>query len=154
MLPDIPLHPLVVHAVVVLVPVTVLAVVLFVVSARFRAWLGWGLPLVGVGAAGATLLAAQLGEQLAQDTPTTQILQTHYLWGGRAQVLAPLLGLMTIVLWLVTSPMLADRWGERAPVLRASWLRTTVKVVAVIVALAALVAVVLAGDAGSSSVWG
>lgn len=154
MLPDIPLHPWVVHAALVLIPVTALAVLASLVLPRFRSWLGWGLPLLGVASTVTAFITVQLGEQLAEETTTTPILETHFTWGARTQVLTMLLGLMTIAWWVLTSPIVRARWGERTAVLDNRWLRLIVMVLSGVLALAAAVAVVLAGDSGATSVWG
>ena len=60
---DMPLHPLVVHAVVVGAPLAALLGFLFVVP-RFRAWSRWPLALVAVGAFAASLVAKESGEGL------------------------------------------------------------------------------------------
>ncbi len=154
MLPDMPLHPLVVHAAVVLIPVTALAVLASLVLPRFRAWLGWGLPVLGVVSAVTAFITVQLGEQLAEETTTTPVLATHFTWGARTEVFTALLGLMTIAWWGLTSPVVRARWGERTAVLDNRWLRLIVMVLSGVLALAAVVAVVLAGDSGATSVWG
>jgi Na+/H+ antiporter NhaC len=59
----LPLHPLAVHAVVALIPLSGLLGVLFAVP-RTRAWARWPLPLVAVVAALATFVARESGEAL------------------------------------------------------------------------------------------
>ena len=60
---NMPLHPLVVHAVVVGAPLAALLGFLFVVP-RFRAWSRWPLAIVAVGAFAAGLVAKESGEGL------------------------------------------------------------------------------------------
>ena len=59
----LPLHPLAVHAVVALIPLSALLGVLFAVP-RTRSWARWPLPAVAVFAATATFVARESGEAL------------------------------------------------------------------------------------------
>ncbi|MGI8948557.1 MAG: DUF2231 domain-containing protein [Ornithinimicrobium sp.] len=152
MLPDVPLHPLLVHAAVVLIPVAALAVVLWVVLPRFRAWLDWGLPVIGVASGLIAWFTVQFGRELAEGVTQTPILDEHFLWGARVQWLGPLLGLAAVLLWLVSSPR--TRWSKRTGVLGAAWLRIGIMVLSVVLAAATVLAVILAGDSGATSVWG
>jgi len=57
---DMPLHPLVIHVVVVGIPLAVLLAVLFAIP-RTREWARWPLAIVVVGATAATFVARQSG---------------------------------------------------------------------------------------------
>ena len=73
----LPLHPLVVHATVVLVPLTALLVVLTAVSPRLRAWAG---PLPLVGAVISTILApisTSTGETLEHSLGESKLIEEH-----------------------------------------------------------------------------
>src|SRR3954463_6941040 len=60
----IPLHPLVVHATVVVVPLAALTSVLAVAWPRFRRWFGWGSPVVAALALALDPLSTQSGDSL------------------------------------------------------------------------------------------
>lgn len=154
MLDGLPLHPLLVHAAVVLIPVTAGAVILAALWPRFRAWLGWGLPVLGVASAVVGLATAHFGEELSHTMQISEQLDNHMAWGTRAELASWVLGIATVLAWLVTSPAVQGRFGDRAAVLGASWLRVTVLSLACILAVAAVVAIFLAGDSGARSVWG
>lgn len=59
----LPLHPLVIHVVVLSIPLTLVLAVAFALS-RFRSWARWVLALVAVGSLVATLVAKESGEAL------------------------------------------------------------------------------------------
>jgi len=59
----LPLHPLVIHAAVVLIPLSGLLGVLYAVP-RIRAWARWPLLVVSAAALGAAFVATQSGEAL------------------------------------------------------------------------------------------
>lgn len=69
MLPDtvngLPLHPLSVHATVVLVPLAALLGIVFAIP-RLREWARWPLALVALGAAAATFVSVQTGESFQE----------------------------------------------------------------------------------------
>ena len=62
----LPLHPLVVHAAVVLIPLASLGALIVVVSARARERFGWLTVAFAVAAAGAAITAKLSGEALAE----------------------------------------------------------------------------------------
>ena len=144
----LPLHPLVVHAVVVLVPLSTLG------AAAVAAWPRWARPygpLVAAGAVAAALaafVAYQAGNALhealnyAADPSKAEALVAHARWG-----LGTLLSALVLAVLAVVATVLARR-DPSAPGAR---------VVAVAAAVAGAVATgftVLAGDSGASSVWG
>lgn len=73
----LPMHPLLVHAVVVLLPLAGLLVMLHVLWPAARRRLGWVTPAVAGAAALATLLAKQAGEALEQQVAETASLEAH-----------------------------------------------------------------------------
>lgn len=154
MLDGLPLHPLLVHAAVVLIPATAGAVILAAVLPRFRAWLSWGLPALGVASGVVGVVTAHFGEELSATMQISEQLDDHMAWGTRAEVGSWVLGLAAVLAWVVTSPGVRARFGERVAVLDARWLRITVLVLACLLAVAAVVAIFLAGDSGARSVWG
>lgn len=142
-LPDsvngLPLHPLVVHAPVVLVPLSGVLALLMVVLPRFSQRFG---PLVAVlawAAAGSAYLAKQTGELLREEIGRVSRLHVDsgevmpYFAVGQA-------GLITVLWW-------ADRRGGRGI------LGMLVALLTVVAALAAGYWVYRTGDSGARSVW-
>ncbi len=142
----LPLHPLVVHAVVVLVPLSALGAVL--VAAR-RSWAPAYGPLVAVGAVAAALaalVAQQAGEalevQLGYEQPSELLLE-H----GRHGLYVVNLGVAFAVA-SVASLVLTSRLGAST-----RWPRVTAWVAAAL-GVAATVFAFLAGETGAEQVWG
>lgn len=137
----LPVHALVVHAVVVLLPLAAVGalVIAFVPkwSIRFGV-LVWILALVGFGA---TLVAEQSGEQLAKRVGAPE---QHVALGDELKLFAFALLVTVFVLWLID--------------VRATGKRTRLtKVLAGLVVLAALLAMwwtFRTGDSGARAVWG
>ena len=148
----VPLHPLVVHAVVVFVPLAALAAIAMSLP-RWR-WLArWPALLLTLGATAATYVAKLTGSQLmkARKLGSPQI-ETHLEWGGRLMIAMWIFaGLVVVAFWAwphVTSLSAGqDREG------RVAVLEKPLMVLLPVAAVVALVLVVITGDAGARAVW-
>lgn len=140
-----PLHPLVVHAVVVLVPLTAIGLLLMALSPRFSRRLGWLVSLGAVAAAGASFVAKQAGEALEERVGTPGY--DHAELGTLMPLFALGLLVVTVVLWLVDRSAPADEPSPRRGV------RIVFAVLGVLIALGNLFWVFRVGDSGARSVW-
>lgn len=147
----IPVHPLIVHAVVVLLPLAGLSSMLIAVRPAWRRRYGAVVAVLTVVAVGTVPVAQESGEQLKArltavvDNP---LITEHAQRGATLLPFAIAFGVA--VLALVVSGRLADRDTDRR------WQRVTVAC-AVLVVLAAVTViglVVWIGHSGSVAVWG
>lgn len=136
----LPLHPLVVHAVVVLVPLASLGALAVIASGRVRDRYGWLTVAFAVAAAGSSIVAKLAGEALADSLGVQSLVATHRMWGE-------LMPYPTVTLAVALPAALLVRGRSTA----AWWVAAAVTVVA---ALASLVLVVLTGESGARAVWG
>jgi hypothetical protein len=158
----IPVHPLVVHAVVVLAPLTALLMVLFAVSARFRAWSGILTPVVATLTLVLSPVATQSGETLQERVAASSLVHEHAEIGD---TLPWVLLLATAVAWVMwwfwrreastptpTDPAAGptDAKARRT----ASTLFRALAVVGVLAAVGLAVDVTLVGHSGAKAVWG
>jgi hypothetical protein len=138
----LPLHPLVVHAAVVLGPVAALAALAYAAVGRWRDWLR--VPMVVVSLAAVASIGAAY---LTGDS---------FLEANRALAQKPYVGTheerAEVLLWLTL--------GFGVVAVAAGWLhgrpgavRTAGRVLLALLAVAVLVQVVLVGDAGARAVW-
>lgn len=136
----LPLHPLVVHAVVVLLPLSALGVILLLIRPAWIRAYGW-LVLVGlvVGAV-AAVIAKESGEILSL---TTGLPVEHAEYGEKLPVAAVALTGVTLVWMLV-----ARRKTAR------TWLAIALALIAAVLAIGVIVLTVLAGHSGAEAVWG
>ena len=141
----LPVHPLVVHAAVVMVPLAALGLIAMAIWPRFSRRYGWLVVGASVVAAGASFVAKESGEAMADRLAEPGF--DHEELGELMPAFAAALMLAVIVLWLIDR-----RTPEGGPAPRRG-LRMVVAIVAVIVAVAALVWVVRVGDSGAKSVW-
>ena len=136
----LPLHILVNHAVVVLVPLGALAMILMVFVPRLRthfSYLSAGITLVGAVAA---TLAAQSGEALAERVGNPGV---HEEWGDSLIPVAWALFAVS-VLWVVLTRL-------RTGVARVWKIIVAVPVVGL--SIASIVLVILAGHSGAEATW-
>lgn len=151
----LPLHPLVVHAAVVLVPVSAAATAVFAAVSRWRWLLRWPAGLLALGATLAAWAARLSGIALLEDRPELrQLVATHQ---ERGKLLAlVMIGYLLLVLvgtWSLSgTSALASGRGAREAAVPA--LERLLPLVLVLAALSVLVLVVLTGDSGSRAVWG
>ncbi len=144
----LPVHPLVVHAVVVLLPLAALGTVLVALRPVWRVRLGpWVLLLAALATASVPVATAS-GEALAErvgDPGEHADLGGQLLW-----VALPMLVLLAALVWLERRAPTRDR-GDRPSDAR---LRTGVAVLAVVAAVLTVGQVYRVGESGARVVWG
>lgn len=143
----VPLHPLVVHVVVVLVPLAAMGVLAIALVPSWRA--RFGSLVVAAAAIGAACVpvATQAGEQLKDSLPETERIERHADLGGTVLYGAVPLLVVAVLLWWI------GRRTERGAAV-PGWFNVLVTVVAVAVAIAATIQIVLVGHSGATAVWG
>lgn len=140
----LPAHVLLVHAVVVLLPLSALAVVLHTVWPAARPRLGVVTPLLCLVSLVLVPITTQAGEKLEGSLGgTNELIRRHAELGDQVLPWAIALTLVGVAQWVI------GRW---TPVGLA--VRIPVGVLSVAVAVVATVVLVRAGDAGAQAVWG
>ncbi|ALX66629.1 DUF2231 domain-containing protein [Microbacterium sp. XT11] len=140
----LPLHPLLVHAVVVLIPLTALALVLGALVPAARRRLGLVTPLAALIVLALLPVTMLAGDALASGLGPIPAVERHAALG---RLLWPwVLGMFVVaaVQWVTHR---SDRTPSRAA-------RAVIAVAAVITAAGSTVMVVLVGEAGARAVWG
>lgn len=138
----LPVHPLVVHATVVIVPAAALAVLLAAVLPRFRAWAG-PLPMV-LAVVGLVLapLSTSSGESLEHQVGESSLVARHAELGDTlVWVMVPLTVVATAMWW----------FGRRSGT--GTVLMAAISVVAVLAAAGTVVDVALIGHSGAKAAW-
>ena len=151
----LPLHPLLVHASVVLIPLTVALTVAFAVLPGWRwltRWPAAGMALLAVGLAWLSVLS---GRALVEARPELE--QLVVVHEQRGEILAwatiPFAALVLLACWWLPGES-ALVSGRGAWTGRTGALDTVLVVLVPLAALAILILTVLTGDAGSRAVWG
>ncbi len=148
----VPLHPLVVHAVVVFVPLAALAAI--AMSFPKWRWLArWPALLLTLGATAATYVAKLTGSQLKEDRKLdSPQIETHLEWGGRLMIAMWIFAALVVVAFWAW-PHVTRLSGGQDREGRVAVLEKPLMVLVPVVAVVALVLVVLTGDAGARAVW-
>lgn len=151
----LPLHPLVVHAAVVFIPLSALATCAFAMVPRWRWLTRWPaalLALIGVVVAWAARLS---GTALLDARPElAPLVESHQQRGSLlALVMIPYAALVLLAAWSLAgeSGLASGRGAQRS---RIPALDRVLPLVVVLGSVAVLVLAVLAGDSGSRAVWG
>ena len=142
----LPVHPLVVHAVVVLLPLAVLGTIAIAAKPTWRATYGW--LVVGIAAVATVLVpvATSSGEALEErvgDPGEHAELGDQLIWFAIA-----------LLLFSFLMVYLDRRRAAGKPAIGPSALPTVVTVLAVVAALATTVQVYRVGDSGARAAWG
>ena len=147
----LPLHPLLVHATVVIVPAAAFSVLLAAVWPRFRRWAGF-LPLA-LSVAGLILdpLSTSSGESLEHQVGHSALIEKH---SELADGLLPwMIGLVVAAAALYAWHWRQERRASGEASGSRSWIPMAISVLAVIVGLGTTVQVVLIGHSGAKAAW-
>lgn len=140
----LPLHPLVVHAAVVFAPLAGLTAIAYLVP-RWRRYLRWPLLVVCVLAAVFVWFAAATGDSLKHEelrgapSAVVKAIHDHEELAGKLQAST----------WVLAA-LAAGAWWFHS---RSGWARTALLVLMPLSGVAALVLVIMTGDAGARAVW-
>ncbi len=164
----IPLHPLIVHAVVVLVPLASLLLLLAALSPRIRHWAGILTPITATLALVMVPLATQSGEALEKRVDASPALAEHTELGDSLLYFVLVLAVLAWALWFLDRRARAtvaasttdarSTTGSAAPGAHSataprSGLLTAVIVLSVVSVLATTVQVVRIGHSGAAASW-
>jgi hypothetical protein len=144
----LPAHALLVHAVVVLAPLTAALAILCALWPAARQRLAWLVLAFAVAVIVLTPLTVSAGQWLyAQSPQHTEILETHEERGGWMIYFA-------VALLVVAIVGAVQHWLESRSSEPRRMLAVCSAVLAIVVGVSTTVAVVWVGDAGAQAVWG
>jgi hypothetical protein len=152
---DLPLHPLVVHAAVIGIPLAALMAFLFAFP-KTREWARWPLAITVVGATAVTYAARQSGLALEAalgirpGNPVGNLILQHSQLANQLfyiMIVFAIIGLLNVFL------VSRRTSGGEAAAKQSAILRIVLPVLLVAVAVVALIWVVRIGDLGARAVW-
>lgn len=151
----LPLHPLVVHAAVVLIPLTAVLAIALGALPGWRWLTRWPAAVASVACVGIAFLATTSGESLEEARP--ELRQLVHQHSERGDLLANLtIGLAVVV--VAAAFLLPGRSGlvsgRGAVEKRVALADKVLPVLLVVAAVIVLVQVVLTGESGARAVWG
>lgn len=147
----LPMHPLVVHATVVLVPSAVVALLCSALWPRFRRWAGPAPLMLAAAALVLVPISTQSGESLEHLVGRSDLIEQHSAY---ADGLLPWMGAVFLVAlgvwwWRQSERSVPGRF-HRLP----RWLVGVLVAGSVVVAGGTMVQVVLIGHSGAQAAWG
>jgi uncharacterized membrane protein len=150
----LPLHPLVVHGVVVLVPLAAFLVIAAVVSPAVRRRAGILTPLLATAAFALLPIATQSGEAFFERLNEPDIAEGHADLGKGLWPWVLAVVVLAWIHWAMTRRAEPPHTtGERAKG-RPTGAVPAVAILAIVASVAATVQVVRVGDSGARAVWG
>ena len=142
----LPIHPLLVHATVVFVPLAVVMVIGAVLVPRFRTWAGPLPAAVSLVALVLTPLSTASGENLEHDLPHSELIERHAELGDQLLFFTIALFVFAAGFWWLTRRGGAEtRWPR--------WLVMVVGALAIVTAVATGVQVARIGHSGAEAAW-
>lgn len=151
---QLPLHPLLVHAAVVFIPLAALAAIGFALRPDWRWVLRWPTAMLNALAIPTLFITRMTGDQLAHATTDNHdLIEKHDQMAGLLTIVGlPMMALALYATWAFasTSPLPSGRGSRTA---RHPSLAALVRWVLVLLGLATLVATVLTGHSGATAVW-
>ncbi|MBY8877314.1 DUF2231 domain-containing protein [Actinacidiphila acidipaludis] len=158
----LPAHPLWVHAVVVLVPLSALVLVVCAAWPAVMRRTGVALPLLALVALASVPLATDAGESLQERVPETAAVEHHTEMGGDLLPWSVGIFAVAVVLWVVHRGFVrrvvragggqGGTWVDRLSLTTAA-VRVVAVVLALVVGVGAVVQVYRIGDSGAKAVW-
>jgi len=145
----LPAHVLLVHFVVVLVPLTALAVVVCAVWPKAARRMGLMLPLLALVTLASVPLTTSAGEWLERHVSGNALIERHAELGDGLLPWALGLFVLAAGVWWTTRRTPAEQTGNRS----ASIVRIAAAVLSVAVAAGAVVDVYRIGDSGAKAAW-
>lgn len=149
----VPAHPLMVHAVVVLVPLTALGAVAAAWSRLARAHVGWLVAALALLDILLVPLATGSGEALEERVTETALVEEHTEMGEQ---LLPWVIALAVGIWgvMLLARAVAHRVpGPTTPVWAARWVSVVVIGVTLVAAAGTLVQVARIGHSGAEATW-
>jgi hypothetical protein len=152
---NLPLHVLVIHAAVVVLPVGALTGIVFALVPRWRWMLRWPVLVLGVGSAVLAFVAMESGDAFVEAIPQLdQLVKVHRERGTLLFWFSLAFMVLTILafLWLAGPSALAS--GKGAKVMKSRPLELVLSAAVVVMGVLVIWQTVRTGDAGAKAVWG
>ncbi|MEV5953105.1 DUF2231 domain-containing protein [Streptomyces sp. NPDC051987] len=149
----LPAHVLFVHLVVVLVPLTALALVVAAISPRAARRMGVVLPVLALVSLLSVPLTTHAGEWLEQHVTDNALVERHAELGDGLLPWAGGLFLLAALVWWRTRATAEPRPDAKGTAWSAAPVRVAAVILSVVVAAGAVVDVYRIGDSGAKAAW-
>jgi hypothetical protein len=151
---DLPLHVLVIHLAVVVLPVAALTGIAFALVPRWRWFLRWPMLLLGLGTVVCAFVAKESGEAFVKAVPTLEkAIAIHEERGDLLVWFCLIFAVVAVAAFLLLGgrSALASGKGEKAT--RSRPIELVTQLAVVVVAVLVIYQTIRTGDAGARAVW-
>lgn len=151
---DLPLHVLVIHAAVVVLPVSSLAAIVFALVPRWRWLLRWPVLLLGLGTAVLAYVAKESGEAFVAAMPDLgQLVREHQERGDLLFWYSLVFAVVSVAAFLVLGGPSALASGKGAKATRSKPLELVTSAALVVIGVLVIWQTIRTGDSGAKAVW-
>jgi peptidoglycan/LPS O-acetylase OafA/YrhL len=151
---DLPLHVLVIHLAVVVLPVSALTAIAFAVLPKWRWLLRWPALLLGLGALVCAFVAKKSGDAFVAAIPQLdQLVKLHRSRGNLLLWLVLAFAVLVVIAFLLLSGPTALASGKGAKATRSRPLELVVTAAVVVLGVVVIYQTIRTGDAGARAVW-
>ncbi|WP_329002279.1 hypothetical protein OHA18_04225 [Kribbella sp. NBC_00709] len=145
---DLPLHVLVIHLTVVLLPVAALTLIAFAVVPKWRRLLRWPALVLGVGALVCAFVAKESGQAFVNAVPTlAKAVALHEKRGDLLFWYCLIFAVVAVAAFLLLAGVTGDKATSSRP------LELVTQAAVVVIAVLVIWQTVRTGDAGARAVW-
>jgi hypothetical protein len=151
---DLPLHVLVIHLAVVLLPVAALTGIVFALVPKWRWLLRWPALLLGLGTVVVALVAKLSGEAFVEAVPTLQKAVTVHEERGNLLVwVCAIFAVAAVAAFLLLGGPSPLASGKGAKAARSRPLELVAQAAVVVIGVVVIWQTVRTGDSGAKAVW-
>ncbi|MEU4194985.1 DUF2231 domain-containing protein [Kribbella sp. NPDC026611] len=151
---DLPLHVLVIHLAVIVLPVAALTGIVFALVPRWRWFLRWPVLLLGIGTVVCAYVAKKSGEAFVNAVPTLEkAVAVHAKRGDLLVWFCVAFAVVAVAAFLLLGGQSALASGKGAKATTSRPLELVTQLAVVVVAVLVLYQTVRTGDAGARAVW-
>jgi peptidoglycan/LPS O-acetylase OafA/YrhL len=152
---DLPLHVLVIHLAVVVLPVAALTAIVFALVPKWRWFLRWPALVLGVGALVCAFVAKKSGDAFVAAIPQLdKLVDLHRSRGNLLLWFVLAFAVLVVAAFLLLSGPTALANGKGAKATKSRPLELVVTAAVVVLGAVVIYQTIRTGDAGARAVWG
>jgi len=151
---DLPLHVLVIHVTVLVLPVGALTAIVFALVPKWRWLLRWPTLLLGLGSLVCAVVARQTGKAFVKAVPQLDpLVKVHQNRGNLLVIFCIVFAVVAVAAFLLLSGPTALASGKGAKEPKSRPLELLVSAAVVVIGIVVIYQTIRTGDAGAKAVW-
>ncbi|NEA33861.1 DUF2231 domain-containing protein [Streptomyces sp. SID13031] len=151
---DLPLHVLVIHLTVLLLPVAALTAIVYALVPKWRWLLRWPTLLLGIGSLVCAFVAKESGEAFVAAVPQLQpLVKVHQDRGDVLFWIVLIFALAAVAAFLLLAGPSALASGKGAKATKSRPLELLTSAAIVVIGVLVIIQTIRTGDAGAKAVW-